>query len=102
MSESTMEIDETGDKVWRNSKDVVHRTNGPAVECVNGTKKWCVDGRLHRLDGPAIEFFDGTKAWFLGGEWLGYNDQGFWALWDSLSKKGRVNPTLLSYLPEKF
>jgi hypothetical protein len=102
MSESMMEIDECGTKFWRNSKGKYHRTDGPAVEYADGSKVWYVYGKLHRTDGPAIEFSNGDKEWWVQGEYLGLNDQGFWALWERLSDEDRVNPTLLSYLPGDF
>jgi hypothetical protein len=125
MSESTMEIDEAGNKFWRNSSGKCHRTDGPAVEWSNGDKEWLVGGKFHRTGGPAIEWSDGDKQWYVNGNlhrtdgpaveylndckvwWvdgklLGYDDSGFWALWDSLSDEVRANPTLLAYLPEKF
>ena len=36
----------------------------------DGTKYWCIDGKLHREDGPAVEFVDGTKEWWLNGKQL--------------------------------
>jgi len=30
----------------------------------NGTKHWRLNGNIHREDGPAIEYVDGTKKWF--------------------------------------
>jgi hypothetical protein len=102
MSESKMEIDETGNKIWRNSKGENHRTDGPAIERSNGDKSWWVGGKRHRTDGPAIEWSNGGKVWYVNGECLGLNSQGFWKLWDSLSDEDRANPTLLSYLPGDF
>ena len=55
---------------WYNDKDEFHRLDGPAIEFVDGTKQWCVEGKLHRLDGPAVEFADGTKAWYVNGEFM--------------------------------
>jgi hypothetical protein len=46
---------------WYNSKDQLHREDGPAVEWVDGTKYWYINGKLHREDGPAIECADGYK-----------------------------------------
>ena len=46
----------------------LHRTDGPAVESANGTKKWYLNGRLHRTDGPACEYTNGTKEWYLNGQ----------------------------------
>lgn len=39
----------------------LHRTDGPAIEWLNGSKEWYYKGQRHRSDGPAIELFDGTK-----------------------------------------
>jgi hypothetical protein len=97
-----MEINKWGNKFWKNSKGKYHRTDGLAVEWKNGGKEWWVEGKRHRTDGPAIEFSNGLKAWYVEGELLGVNDSGFWALWDRLSVEGRVNPSLLSYLPGGF
>jgi hypothetical protein len=123
--EHQMEIDMYGNKTWRNSDRKLHRTDGPAVEWLNGDKVWCIEGELHRIgcpaiersngdkewyingkfhrtDGPAIEYSNGFKVWYVNGKFLGKNDKGFWALWELLSDKDRANPSLLTYLPEKF
>lgn len=44
---------------------VLHRLDGPAVELIDGTKKWCVNDKFHRLDGPAIEWSDGDKEYWI-------------------------------------
>jgi hypothetical protein len=46
----------------------LHRENGPAVECTNGTKSWYVDGKQHREDGPACEYANGDKIWYIDNE----------------------------------
>jgi len=33
----------------------------------NGDKRWFQNDKLHRLDGPAIEWIDGTKWWYING-----------------------------------
>ena len=43
----------------------LHREDGPAIEWVGGTKEWYIDAKRHREDGPAIEYTDGTKKWFI-------------------------------------
>jgi len=48
---------------WLNGK--LHRKDGPAVECASGHKEWILNGKRHREDGPAIEYADGSKAWYL-------------------------------------
>ena len=47
---------------------VLHRVEGPAVECFNGDKYWYFNGRCHREDGAAIEYANGTKKWYLEGK----------------------------------
>ena len=32
--------------------------------------RWYLDGKLHREDGPAIENIDGTKEWYINGTQL--------------------------------
>ena len=53
---------------YRNSKNELHRLDGPAVEWNNKGKDWYVNGKRHRVDGPAIECFNGYKAWYLNGQ----------------------------------
>jgi hypothetical protein len=43
------------------------RQDGPAIEWVNGTKKWYIDGKKHRTDGPAVEWYNGYKEWWVHG-----------------------------------
>lgn len=50
--------------------DLLHRTNGPAVEFVDGIKEWWQNGQLHRLDGPAVERPDGHKEWWINDQEL--------------------------------
>ena len=51
---------------YDDSKDL-HRIDGPAIEYINGTKSWYMDGKLHRVGGPAIERSTGTKSWYMDG-----------------------------------
>ena len=37
------------------------------VKVFNGTKCWLLDGELHREDGAAIECANGSKFWYLNG-----------------------------------
>jgi len=69
MTPQYIEINELGSKFYHKDKEmkILHREDGPAVECSNGYKEWCLNGLLHREDGPAIERLDGTKSWFLNG-----------------------------------
>ena len=62
-------VDDDGDKEWfLNGKR--HRTDGPAVEWVEGGKAWYIEGEIHRTDGPALVGADGTKRWYLNGKQL--------------------------------
>ena len=65
---SKCEIDQYGDKRWFNSKGLLHRENGHAIEWANGSKMWYIHGQLHREDGAAIELSDGYKEWWIHGK----------------------------------
>jgi len=54
--------------VWRNAKGQLHRTDGPAIEFVNGDKQWFQNDILYRTDGPAIELANGDKLWCADGD----------------------------------
>jgi hypothetical protein len=49
-----------------------HRTDGPSSSFSNGLKRWCINGKLHREDGPAIVYADGTKDWYLHDKQIPY------------------------------
>jgi hypothetical protein len=40
------------------------------VEFPSGTKEWLFEGKRHRTDGPAIECRDGTNLWYIEGKYL--------------------------------
>jgi hypothetical protein len=65
----TVTVDEIR-TVWRNAKGQVHRTDGPAIEYANGSKKWFQNDILYRTDGPAIELANGDKLWCIDGDLL--------------------------------
>jgi len=44
---------------------VLHREDGPAVECSTGSKFWFLNEKRHRVDGPAIEWSSGKKEWYI-------------------------------------
>ena len=69
MDKPTCFTTEYGTKYWR-LNDRYHRSDGPAVERVDGYKAWWINGKRHRIDGPAIEMADGHKEWYLFGEQL--------------------------------
>jgi len=61
--ESTLNIDDHGNKEWRNKSGMLHRLDGPAIETTNGNKEWWKNGKLHRIEGPAIEYSNEIKIW---------------------------------------
>ena len=66
----TLEVDEFGTRIYRNSVGLLHRIHGPALECANVAKYWYLNDRPHRTTGPAVEWADGDKSWYLDGEQL--------------------------------
>ncbi len=52
-------------KKYLNDLGQLHRTDGPAIEYIDGGKSWYLNGKRHREDGPAIEHSDGVKLWYL-------------------------------------
>ena len=48
-------MDEVGNRYWIDDRRLLHREDGPAVECVDGCKEWYVRGVRHRSGGPAVE-----------------------------------------------
>ena len=65
---SNPKIDKNGTKRWFNQQGLLHREDGPAVECANRDKEWWQHGKLHRVDGPAVEDDYGTKYWYRYGK----------------------------------
>jgi len=65
-------IDTDGNKFYHKDREmtILHRLDGPAVEYVDGSKAWYVNGKCHRTDGPAYEDTAGTKEWWVDGEYL--------------------------------
>ncbi len=62
------EIDNEGNKIWRNKKGKKHRIGGPAIIFANGCEKWYQNGKLHRVGGPSIIRPNGTECWHQHGE----------------------------------
>ena len=60
-------IDKYGIKHWYNEHDQLHRTDGPATICPDGTQYWFINGKLHRTDGPACIYANGSRYWYFNG-----------------------------------
>ncbi len=54
---------------YYNEQGLLHRTDGPAREYVDGSKEWYINGIRHREDGPAIEWINFCKSWYLYGNY---------------------------------
>ena len=63
----TVEVSEEGIFWYKEGTEIPHREDGPAVECLDGTKYWYKNGKLHREDGPAYEHASGYKEWWVNG-----------------------------------
>jgi len=57
------------DKFYLNDEGKLHRLDGPAFECLNGSKCWYVNGNRHRNIDPANEWSDREKRWRFKGEY---------------------------------
>lgn len=57
-------------RFYKPGTDILHRTDGPAVEYANGYKAWYVNGKYHREDGPAVEYTDGVVEYWINGKEL--------------------------------
>lgn len=47
--------------------NLIHREKGPAIECENGSKVWCLHGNKHREDGPAVMEANGILEYWIHG-----------------------------------
>ena len=49
--------------------------------------------------GAGVEYGDYVPLWYFNGRWLGYEDEGFWALWELLTPEERSDWKLLQWAP---
>ena len=77
MKEQFTHTDSEGVKRYYKDREmtILHREDGPAIECNSGTKFWYKNGKYHREDGPAIERVNGEKEWYIDDEEL--TEEGF-------------------------
>ena len=70
MKEQYIKIDSEGNKFYYSDKEmtILHREDGPAIECFNGDREWHINGKRHREDGPACEWCNGNKSWWKNGK----------------------------------
>ena len=89
MKQYKVTIDEKGTTRWYNIQDQLHREEGPAIECSNGTKSWWVNDQRHREEGPAIEWSNGSKEWYLNSQ--RHREDGPAVEWSDGSKEWYLN-----------
>jgi hypothetical protein len=63
----TVSINSQGKKEVRNSGNILHCKDGPAITHPNGSVEWYKNGLRHREDGPAVILVNGDKEWFING-----------------------------------
>jgi hypothetical protein len=68
MQEYTVRVFNSHTEWYQNEK--LHRVDGPAVDCTNGSKYWYQYGNRHRVDGPAVETARGHQEWWIGGKFF--------------------------------
>ena len=68
MKDGSKVLESGGNIIWKNDKGEFHRISGPAIENINGSKAWLVNGKLHCEDGPAFQYANGINKYFLEGE----------------------------------
>ncbi len=57
------EVDNSGNKMWRDDNGELHRINGPAVIDSDGDETWYYHGYVDRVDGPAvIVYYNGRRV----------------------------------------
>ena len=59
------EVNRFGNKIWRNRRGQLHRTDGPAVIYADGSQFWYRDGQYHRTDGPARIYANESYYWYI-------------------------------------
>ena len=65
-----LNVDDNGSMFYFKDKKMktLHKEDGPAMICKDGTRAWYLNGVLHREDGPAVEHAGGSKSWYLNGK----------------------------------
>lgn len=80
---------------------LLHREDGPAIICNDGTQEWYIEGARHREDGAAIEYADGDKQWFMHGiphrldgpalDWKNSLNEQQWWIWGNQYTEEQFN-----------
>jgi hypothetical protein len=59
--------DDFGNRKWL-LNNLLHRTDGPAIDCKSGKTEWWLNGLRHRANAPAMEWPSGKQEWWFNGE----------------------------------
>jgi hypothetical protein len=68
-------------EVWVDKNNFIHRENEYAYICYTGDKVWFQHGRKHRTNGPAVEYINGKGEWFINGKLLSIDKVKLLKLW---------------------
>lgn len=64
--ELDVNINHNETKRFHNSKNQLHRLNGPAIEYLDGSYDWYRNGKPHRIGGPAFsDPMNNDYMWFV-------------------------------------
>ncbi|MCA8354219.1 hypothetical protein [Burkholderia cepacia] len=63
-------VEENGEIRWYKN-DILHRTDGPAIEYPDGSQAWFSNGVRHRSGEPAYVGADGSEEWWVRGVNIG-------------------------------
>lgn len=63
-------VDSSGNILYFNNDNQLHRVHGPAVINCVGTEYWCCYGIKHRIGGPAVMWRNGNKEWWENGRYI--------------------------------
>ena len=86
-----IDVDHLGTRRYRNSADLLHRDEGPAVVFASGAQEWYQNGDLHCTTGPAIIWANGVEWWQNGQR---HRDNGPAVVWHDGYKEWWVNDRL--------
>ena len=91
---------EKTDRATRWFKDgKFHRDNDlPAIENINGTKEWYIDGQRHRENKPAFIHYSGEEQWWFEGK--AHREDGPAIIWSTGEKEWWIHG--IKYTEEEF
>ena len=64
MTNSLRRVDKFGTILYINENNKLHREDGPARICSDGTQVWHKNGFIYRENGPSVIFSDGNRSYY--------------------------------------